>query len=250
MDEADKDALVELAGEEPSGQSSVDDLQGLLLQVSLAIMMIFMIAFFMFRMKTAREQEEQVMELNRQKLSLACERVAVEFRERYALNVLVPIAADGRPEFAASSVVVNGELTSDPTIREAFRRGAKLASEDYAYPEKLAGRWREKVLALAQIPQERLENGDSAWLEALLGRSIGELRLSVYNVQRSCAARLQRDWLAEPGKIGDAELAALAGKLRGAGAEERLRLASEISGALKSRSLMRLSELAQSEMLP
>ena len=89
MTENDTMALRALAGGDGGREMGVgvDDLQGLLLQVSLAIMMIFMMAFFMFRMKSEKEQQEQVMALTRQKLSLACDRVEGEYRARYRLAV-------------------------------------------------------------------------------------------------------------------------------------------------------------------
>ena len=76
------------------------------------------------------------------------------------------------------------------------------------------------------------------------------VRDTVYNIQRSCAARLQRAWLANPDRIGDPELAALVGKLKGVDETERLRLAAEISASLKTRSLVRLSEMGETELLP
>ena len=50
---------------------SVDELQGLMLQISFAIMMVFMIAYFMFRTQSTREQDERVLELQKQKLVAA-----------------------------------------------------------------------------------------------------------------------------------------------------------------------------------
>jgi len=228
----------------------VDDLQGLLLQVSLAIMMIFMIAFFMFRMKSEKEQQEQVMELTRQKLSLACDRVEGEYRTRYGLGVLMGTDESGHEVFSPDKVIDGASIVSDRTVKDAFREGGRLAAGDYAYPDKLAGLWRTKVVKYAELGDEGLGPADDKWLAEQLERRMESIRSTVYNVQRSCAARLQRAWLANPDRIGDPELAALVGKLKGVDETERLRLAAEISAALKTRSLVRLSEMGETELLP
>ena len=253
MTERDAKALRALAGG-GGGQREmgvgVDDLQGLLLQVSLAIMMIFMIAFFMFRMKSEKEQQEQVMELTRQKLSLACDRVEGEYRARYGLGVLMQADDSGRAAFSPEKVIDGPGMVSDRAVKAAFRDGGRAAAGDYAYPDRLASTWRTKVLKYAELGEDALAPEDGRWLDEQLGKRMSVLRNTVYNVQRSCAARLQRAWLADPGRIGDAELAALVGKLRGVNEAERLRLAAEISASLRTRSLMRLSEMGETELLP
>ena len=252
MTENDTRALRALAGGglDREMDVGVDDLQGLLLQVSLAIMMIFMMAFFMFRMKSEKEQQEQVMELTRQKLSLACDRVESEYRARYRLGVLIGSDESGRAAFSPDRVIDGASIVSDRTVKDAFREGGRLASGDYAYPGKLLGLWREKAVKYAELGDGDLQPADEKWLAEQLERRIEGLRDTVYNMQRSCAARLQRAWLANPDRIGDPELAALVGRLKGVDETERLRLAAEISATLKTRSLVRLSEMGETELLP
>ena len=48
MTEADRNALTRLLGGKGSARATTDDLQGLLLQVVFALLMIFMIAYFIF----------------------------------------------------------------------------------------------------------------------------------------------------------------------------------------------------------
>ena len=252
MTEKDTKLMRALAGSGGDREMSVgvDDLQGLLLQVSLAIMMIFMIAFFMFRMKSEKEQQEQVMELTRQKLALACDRVEGEYRTRYGLGVLMEPGESGRAAFSPDKVIDGASMVPDRAVKEAFREGGRLAAGDYAYPEKLAELWRTKVVKCAELGGDGLGPDDEKWLAEQLERRIASVRSTVYNVQRSCAARLQRAWLADPDRIGDPELAALVGKLKGVDEAERLRLAAEISASLKTRSLVRLSEMGETELLP
>ena len=74
MTDADRRALRRLVGGGDSGRATTDDLQGLLLQVVFALLMVFMIAYFIFVETSKKERAEQVMELNRQKLVLRSRR--------------------------------------------------------------------------------------------------------------------------------------------------------------------------------
>ena len=71
MIDSDRRALARLAGAGTRERASTDDLQGLLLQVVFALLMVFMIAYFIYATDMKREREEQVLDLNRQKLVLA-----------------------------------------------------------------------------------------------------------------------------------------------------------------------------------
>ena len=65
MTASDKAVLLRLAGGRSRAGASVDDLQGLLLQITLAIMAVFIIAFFIFRVKSEAQRKEEVLKLNR-----------------------------------------------------------------------------------------------------------------------------------------------------------------------------------------
>ena len=70
-----------LAGGDSSRRATTDDLQGLLLQVVFALLMVFMIAYFIFVETSKKERAEEILEVNRQKLVLALEKVADAFSE-------------------------------------------------------------------------------------------------------------------------------------------------------------------------
>ena len=55
MTESDRAALGRLLGGDESRRATTDDLQGLLLQVVFALLMIFMIAYFIF-VETSRKE--------------------------------------------------------------------------------------------------------------------------------------------------------------------------------------------------
>ena len=96
-----------LAGGDSSRRATTDDLQGLLLQVVFALLMVFMIAYFIFVETSKKERAEEILEVNRQKLVLALEKVAEDHRVKYGLNALMTQGTDGRRSFD------EGALTED-----------------------------------------------------------------------------------------------------------------------------------------
>lgn len=248
MNAAEEQALARILGRRESTSVGVDELQGLLLQITLAIMAVFIIAFFIFRVKSEAQRKEEVLKLNRQKLVLAVDQVEAGYRARYGLSVLLP--KEGLEAFDASGIIRGTGLVDAPAVRNAFANGAKAARADYADPAALGGQWRSKSLAAAGLTEDQLGEEDLVWFRDRLATGVNGVRGDVQGMQRACAAQLQCAWLAKPSDCGDAELAALIAKLKGADDETRLMLATEISTALKTRSLARLSELAGSELLP
>ena len=83
LPESDRLALMRLAGGDSSRRATTDDLQGLLLQVVFALLMVFMIAYFIFVETSKKERAEEILEVNRQKLVLALEKVAEDHRVKY-----------------------------------------------------------------------------------------------------------------------------------------------------------------------
>ena len=123
MTEADRRALKRLLGGEGSARATTDDLQGLLLQVVFALLMIFMIAYFIFVDQQKKERVEEVMELNRQKLTLAIDKVAEDHRVRYGLNALMTQGTDGRRTFEPDEHVKGGRIALAPAAKAAFAAG-------------------------------------------------------------------------------------------------------------------------------
>ena len=204
MTESDRRALQGLLGGEGAARASTDDLQGLLLQVVMALLMIFMIAYFIFVEKANRDRAEEVMAVNRQKLTLAIDKVAEDHRVRYGLNALMTQGTDGRRTFDAAEHVRGGSLALAPAARAAFASGGQAAFADYASPTNLAVAWREDVLRTAGLESESLSEEECVWLEKALETEIENIRLDTRGVQRALAARLQRQWVERPETLPEA----------------------------------------------
>ena len=232
MTESDRRALARLGGGAPSRRASTDDLQGLLLQVVFALLMVFMIAYFIFVTETKKEREEQVLDLNRQKLVLALEQTAEDHRVKYGLNALMTQGTDGRRTFDADEHVSAGRLGLAPAARAAFASGSAAALSDYGDIATLEAAWRGDVLAAAGLADADLAPAETEWLAKEISERVESMRLDVRGVQRALAARLQQSLVEHPDSLGD------------------VRDANALAEAIKSKSLERVREATGAEVLP
>ena len=203
MTEADRTALKRLLGGEGSTRATTDDLQGLLLQIVFALLMIFMIAYFIFIASQKKVRAEEVMEINRQKLTLASEKVAERHRVRAGLHALMTQGTDGKRTFEPDAHVQSGSIALAPAAKTAFASGSAAAFADYSSPDALAEGWRTEVMSAAALNETDLKPEEKAWLETALAKEIENVRLDARGVQRSLAARLQRQWIENPDLLGD-----------------------------------------------
>ena len=232
MTDADRRALGRLAGGGVSGRATTDDLQGLLLQVVFALLMVFMIAYFIFVETSKKERTEQVMELNRQKLVLALDKVAEDHRVKYGLNALMTPGTDGRRTFDADEHVKGGRIDLAPAAKSAFSSGSAAAFGDYSDVPALVAEWRSGVLAEAKLAEDDLSDDERKWLGDEVARAVESVRLDARGVQRALAARLQRQWIDNPSALGG------------------ISDPGELADALRSKSLKLVSEATGAEVLP
>ena len=232
MTESDRAALKRLLGSDGSRRATTDDLQGLLLQVVFALLMVFMIAYFIFVEMSRKERAEEILEVNRQKLVLALEKVAEDHRVKYGLNALMTQGTDGRRSFDADEHVKGGCIELAPAAKTAFASGAAAACADYRDSAALSVAWKSAVLNEAKLEEAALTDDEKAWLDDEIARSVEEVRLDARGVQRALAARLQRQWIENPSALGD------------------IADPSALADALKARSLKLVAEATGAEVLP
>ena len=228
MTESDRAALKRLLGGDASRRATTDDLQGLLLQVVFALLMVFMIAYFIFVEMSRKERAEEILEVNRQKLVLALEKVAEDHRVKYGLNALMTQGTDGRRSFDADEHVKGGRIELAPAAKAAFASGSAAACADYRDSAALSVAWKSAVLNEAKLEEAALAADEKTWLDDEVARSVEEVRLDARGVQRALAARLQRQWIENPSALGDiADPGALADALKA----KSLKLVAEATGA-------------------
>ena len=228
MTESDRAALKRLLGGDASRRATTDDLQGLLLQVVFALLMVFMIAYFIFVEMSRKERAEEILEVNRQKLVLALEKVAEDHRVKYGLNALMTQGTDGRRSFDADEHVKGGRIELAPAAKAAFASGSAAACADYRDSAALSAAWKSAVLNEAKLEEAALTDDEKAWRDDEIVRAVEEVRLDARGVQRALAARLQRQWIENPSALGDiADPGALADALKA----KSLKLVAEATGA-------------------
>ncbi len=232
MTTSDKQALMRLAGGRKSEGVSTDDLQGLLLQVVFALLMIFMIAYFIFVASAKKQQQEQVMDLNRQKLVLALEKTCEDRRVRYGLNALMTQGTDGKRTFDADTYVKGEPLEFPPAAKTAFASGRAAAFADYQDPAALSAAWQANVLATAELELESLSPEERSWLDGEIAARIESVRLDTRGVQRALATRLQEALIERPDSFGE------------------IREAAALAAAIKAKSLRMVREALGTEVLP
>ena len=232
MTESDRAALKRLLGGDASRRATTDDLQGLLLQVVFALLMVFMIAYFIFVEMSRKERAEEILEVNRQKLVLALEKVAEDHRVKYGLNALMTQGTDGRRSFDADEHVKGGRIELAPAAKAAFASGSAAACADYRDSAALSVAWKSAVLNEAKLEEAALTADEKTWLDDEIARSVEEVRLDARGVQRALAARLQRQWIENPSALGD------------------IADPSALADALKARSLKLVAEATGAEVLP
>ena len=232
MTESDRAALKRLLGGDASRRATTDDLQGLLLQVVFALLMVFMIAYFIFVEMSRKERAEEILEVNRQKLVLALEKVAEDHRVKYGLNALMTQGTDGRRSFDADEHVKGGRIELAPAAKTAFASGSAAACADYRDSAALAVAWKSAVLNEAKLEETALTDDEKTWLDDEIARSVEEVRLDARGIQRALAARLQRQWIENPSALGD------------------IADPSALADALKARSLKLVAEATGAEVLP
>ena len=202
MTQSGKKALMKIACGEKAARASVDDLQSLLLQIVFALLMIFIIAYFIFVEETKKERAEQVLDLNRQKLVLALEKTVENHRIKYGLNALMTQGIDGSRIFDASSHVHGGALSLAPAAAKAFSAGSAAAFQDYSDAEKLH-EVKDEVMEAAAVGE--LGEEEKAWLNDAVAERIEMVRLDTRGVQRALAARLQESLIESSSSLGTIE---------------------------------------------
>lgn len=234
--------LLKALGAKPASEAAEDELTSVLLQISLAIMLIFMIAFFVFMNKVGTEisqidkMEVQLSTARKDKIVHAVTVVAERYRVRYGLPFFLRFDPEtGSKNYDLSSVVQpDGTMTADAHALRSFQTGGKNAFADYADSSALETAWKREVLTQSGFSLEGLNPSERRFLSEQVDRQIGILKSEVMEVQTLAAASLQEHLARNPRLVHDAAIRSLLEKLKNPapGSERDLWLA-ELSSQLK-----------------
>lgn len=234
-------------GSDKRNAADVSELEGLLLQISFAIMMVFMMAYFLFRAEAKKEQEEQLLELERQKLVIAVDAANAASMARYGLDVLSPT---NQPFASTQKLLSDDQLSNDAFIKGAFLKAVQNGAKDFADPIALRREWIADVYKRADIDPTIVSKTSADWVSTTAEDIIARYEESIRKIEYMAVAELQGYWLKNPSKIDDPKIADILSKLDSASEEGRLLLVTELSTALRRYGFERLATLAGAEMLP
>ncbi len=191
-------------------ESDIDELNAVLLQIALALMLVFMIAFFLFMRNTGGEisrveaLRKEVESARREKLLHALEQMTERYRVRYGLKAFQQIdPVSGAKQYDLSGIVEEGRFAGAENPRRSFRLGGVAACSDYSDPAALEERWRVDTLQTAALREEELPSELRGWLTSEIRRRSAMVREEVEEVQALAAAALQSHFANNPGLVRD-----------------------------------------------
>lgn len=224
---------------------NVNELESLLLQISFAIMMVFMMAYFLFRAEAKKEQEEQLLELERQKLVIAAEAADAASMARYGLDILVLTNSP-----SGLKLLKGDQLSDDTFIKGAFLKAAQNGAKDFSDTLSLRREWIADVYNRAGIDAASVSKASADWVNSVADDALARYEELIRKIEYRAVAELQGYWLKNPSKIDDPKIADILQKLDTANEDSRLLLVTELSTALRRYGIERLQILAGAEMLP
>lgn len=184
-----------------------DEFNSILLQITMAVMLIFMIAFFIFMNKVGGElnridaMKQALTQAEKERLLRIVEEVAERYRIRYGLKAfLLTDPVSGEKSYVFSDVIRHGRLVSAAgPARLSFLSGAAAAHLDYGNEDALLAAWLRLVADKAGAVTIR----DQGWLRSQVADTIREIRREVVEVQTLAAAAVQEHFLRHPESVRD-----------------------------------------------
>ncbi len=199
-------------------EADTDELSSVLLQISLAVMLIFMIAFFLFMGKVGGELNKvdelksQLAAAEHEQIRYAVEQVAERYRRRYGIvEFLTSDPASGRVVYEFQGVIDQGRLRSDIPAARGFRNGAAAVRRDYADVEILRAEWQRQVMELAGAVAVR----ENAFTREAIDDAMRRLRREAVEIQTLAAAAIQEHLAAHPAQVRSPEVRALIARIAG-----------------------------------
>lgn len=251
-----KRQLSQIAGLRNNSDADIDELLGLMLQLSLALMMIFMIGFCLFRLNTnqvmraAEEQrQEQLLTEQRQQLIMALEKTEDFFLTRYGLKVMAEITPESKLVYNGGMVIDNGQLSANAVLRNAFVQGAANVYADYSDRNALLEQWRQQVAQISQLDVAVLQSGNREWLSAQLDGKINAVLAACREVQTQAAVAVQNYLADHPSEARSDRVKSLLDQYVQAPEEQRKILLTELNGVLKRYAFEYLKTQTQCPML-
>ena len=248
--------LGRISGTYSGNDAAVDEMNAILLQLTIALMMIFLIAFALFRIKTTEElapvekiREEQQLNFQRQELIMALERTEEYFQIRYGLKTFTKVGEDEQIVRDISQLISDGKLVGDQIMRDAYINGSRASFDDYSRMDDLLSMWRTRTLLEAGIDETTMQAGNGGWLNEQIRLKIEQVRNDVLALQHQGAELIQRHLAENPGEVGDLGIKSLLEQYIASPPVTRKILLNELDSALRGYAFNRLKQLTGAPLL-
>lgn len=162
----------------PKEVINLDEIFGWYLNITFAVLFVFIIANFLFKTELRDElreakrgrisaeakledikktsvgeeyekREKTLIELQKQQLILALNEIEKEDRAKFGLSAFSLTNEDGRIKFNIDGILSGDKIFDNSLIKEHFIEGSKRAKQKLPYVEDLAENWRNRVLLRA-----------------------------------------------------------------------------------------------------
>lgn len=256
LDNTAKRKLMQLIGGPSQDELDVDEILGLMLQISFAVMMIFMIAFFLFRTKVGTELDQvqnihhkQLISEQRQQLIMAQDKVEDYFRTQYGLKLFAQAGRNLHVIYQVKGLIQHGKLTANPLLRNAFVNGSATAFKDYASPNSLQQKWLKSIVSMSGVNSGNLIAANRLWLNRQIKTRMVAIRRDCETLQNQVAAEVQEYFVKHPQTLQDGAVKKLLQRFMQASSGERALIIPELSLKLRAHAFEYLSRQAGTPML-
>ena len=203
--------------DKPEPGEGTDELQALLLQISLALLMVFMISTFIFRStvvlefqekllaKTQIQQEditkEEAEKINNVTLKLIniLNEIDNEMREKLGLNEWTYIKENGELSFFLTNIF-NGISIDDDNIKNKLACATQYAKSSIPFQKRLEQEWYETVL------QKSGGEFNSIWLRREINKRLNLIHLHTIYFQEAMLKHVNNYYLSNLDQFNDKEI--------------------------------------------
>lgn len=217
----------------------VDEVLGLMLQISFALLMVFIIAYYLYRSNVGVELEEvkqhfdkPLIEKQRQILLNALDKTDAGERNRLGLSIFTSTDENGNLLFKLEGLLENGRITENPIVRDSFVNGCRLAREKLPFRDQFENEWFDSVISEADLKNksgatsksrnlENLTADNKIWLKENIGKRIKAVSEDSVKLQRLALSQQQSYYRQHPETLNDPEISNLIKKYSAASPEEK-----------------------------
>ncbi len=217
LDPRDRREIATILGVDAPNEMTPDEIMGLMLQIFIALLMVFIIAYFLFRTSVQMEAAEAAkivkqypVEQQKFKLLNSLDKVEENARTKLGLAMFSRTTPAGRLVFKLNGLLSGDRLANNPIVKNQFKQGCQYAGAHLADPEKMEKEWYSGVLKISGVKTNTapgkpnaLDKQNGVWLREEIRKRVKAVSGDTRNLQRSVLAMLQTYYIQHPERLRD-----------------------------------------------